>query len=155
VDDRINIMSNDVSGPIDFLLLEFSTEKMTGEAAAALLDLVEQGIIRIYDLLVISKEADGSIVGIDLSDVSADSIGGFAAFAGARSGLLSDDDLADAGDAMEAGTTAALLVYENTWAIPFVAAARKADAQVIASARIPADVVMSVLDELEAADAAN
>jgi hypothetical protein len=145
-------MSEEVIGPIDFLLLEFQSDKMTGEAGAALFDLVEQGIVRIYDLLIIRKEADGSVVGLDLSDVSADSVGGFAAFAGARSGLVGDDDVAEAGSAMEPGTTAALLVYENTWAVPFVAAARKADAQVIASARIPADVVMSALDELEAND---
>lgn len=148
-------MTTDVTGPIDFLLLEFDGDKMTGEAAAALFELVEQGIIRIYDLLVIRKEADGTIVGVDLNDVSAGSIGGFTAFAGARSGLLGDDDVAEAGEVLEPGTAAALLVYENTWAIPFVAAARKADARVIASARIPADVVMRVLDELDAADAAS
>jgi Family of unknown function (DUF6325) len=147
-------MTTDVVGPIDFLLLEFDADKMTGEAAAALFELVEQGVIRIYDLLVLRKEPDGTIVGVDLNDVSAGSIGGFTAFAGARSGLLGDDDLAEAGRAMEPGTAAALLVYENTWAIPFVTAARNADARLIASARIPADVVMSVLDELDAADAA-
>ena len=148
-------MTTEASGPIDFLLLEFDADKMTGEAAAALFELVEQGIIRIYDLLIIRKEADGTIVGVDLNDVSADSIGGFAVFAGARSGLLGDDDLAAAGGVLDPGTAAALLVYENTWAIPFVAAATKADARLIASARIPADIVMSVLDELDAADAAS
>lgn len=148
-------MTAEVNGPVDFLLLEFSSEKMNGEAAAALFELVEQGIIRLYDLLVIRKESDGSVVGVELSDATADAIGEFSVFAGARSGLLGDDDLAEAGNAMEPGTTAALLVYENAWAIPFIAAARKADAQVIASARIPADVVMAALDELDAADAAS
>jgi Family of unknown function (DUF6325) len=145
----------DVHGPIDFLLVEFQAERMTGEAAAALLDLVERGIVRVYDLLVVRKELDGTFSGIDLADISADGLGGFAAFAGARSGLLGDDDLAQAADAMEPGTMAAMIVYENTWAIPFVAAAQRNGAQVIASARIPADVVTEVLDELEAADAAN
>jgi hypothetical protein len=148
-------MTTDVNGPIDFLLLEFSSEKMNGEAAAALFELVEQGIIRLYDLLVIRKESDGSVVAVELNDVTADGIGEFSVFAGARSGLLGDDDLAEAGSAMEPGTTAALLVYENAWAIPFITAARKADAQVIASARIPADAVMAALDELDAADAAS
>jgi hypothetical protein len=148
-------MTSEVNGPIDFLLLEFSSEKMNGEAAAALFELVEQGIIRLYDLLVIRKESDGSVVAVEMSDVTADAIGEFSVFAGARSGLLGDDDLAEAGNAMEPGTTAALLVYENAWAIPFITAARKADAQVIASARIPADAVMAALDELDAADAAS
>lgn len=144
----------DVHGPIDFLLLEFQSDKMKGDAADALLDLVGRGIVRIYDLLVIRKEADGSFSGIDVSDLSADDVGGFVAFAGARSGLLGDDDISAAADAMAPGTAAAMIVYENTWAIPFVAAARDAGAEVVASARIPASVVMEVLDELEAADAA-
>lgn len=140
----------DVHGPIDFLLLEFSADKMDGSAARALLDLVEQGIVRIYDLLVIVKDADGSFSAVDFSSLPADEFGGFVAFAGARSGLLSDEDIAEAGEVMAPGTAAALIVYENSWAIPFVAAARAADAEVVASARIPADVVMEVLDDLDA-----
>jgi Family of unknown function (DUF6325) len=142
----------EVHGPIDFLLLEAHADKMTGEAAAALLDLVEQGIVRIYDLLAIRKEADGTFSGVDLVDLGTDHLGGFAAFAGARSGLLQDDDVKEAADAIEAGTVAVLIVYENSWAIPFITAARKVGAQVVASARIPADVVMEVLDEIEAGD---
>jgi uncharacterized membrane protein len=147
-------MTTEVTGPIDFLLLEFDADKATGEAAAALFELIEQGIIRLYDFSIIRKQADGTVVGVELEDVTADSIGGFSTFVGARSGMLGDDDVAEAGGAMEPGTTAALFVYENSWAVPFITAARKADAQVIASARIPSDVVMSVLDELDAADAA-
>lgn len=146
---------SDVHGPIDFLLLEFDADKMTGEAAAAMMDLVDAGIVHIFDFLVIRKEADGSISGIDVTDLSADSLGGFAVFAGARSGLVGDEDIAEAGDAMEAGTAAALIVYENAWAVPFIAAARKADARVVASARIPADAIMDALDQLDSADAAS
>lgn len=144
----------EVHGPIDFLLIEFDPEKMNGEAATALLDLVERGIVRIWDLLVIVKEADGSFAGIDISDLGVDSFGGFTAFAGARSGLVGDSDIAEAAGVMEPGTAAALIVYENSWSIPFVRAAMNAGAQVVASARIPANVVTEVLDELEAAEAA-
>ena len=144
----------DVHGPIDFLLLEFAADKMTGAAASALLDLVERDVVRIYDLLVIRKEDDGSFSGIDVTDLSADDVGGFVAFAGARSGIVGDEDVSEAAAAIEPGTAAALIVYENRWAVPFVAAARDAGAQVVASARIPANVVMDVLDELDAADAA-
>lgn len=146
---------DDVHGPIDFLLLEFATEKMTGGAATALLDLVERDTIRIYDLLVIRKEPDGSVTTLDIADVPAEASGGFGVFAGARSGLLGDDDIAEAAEVMRPGTAAALLVYENAWAIPFIGAAMAADAQVVASARIPATTVMEVLDELDAADAAD
>jgi hypothetical protein len=147
--------TEEIHGPIDFILLEAAGDKLKGEAAAALLDLVERGIVRIYDLLVVRKDEDGTFSGIDVTDLSTDALGGFVAFAGARSGLLDDDDLAAAADAMTPGSVAALIVYENAWAIPFVAAARRAGVQVVASARIPADVVTAALDELEAAEAAS
>jgi hypothetical protein len=142
----------DVHGPIDFVLIEFPGDRLTGEAADALLDLVDRGIVRIYDLLAIRKDEDGTFSGIDITDLSTDTLGGFAAFSGARSGLLGDDDLAQAADAMKVGTVAALIVYENAWAIPFVAAARDAGGQLVASARIPAQDVMDALDALEAED---
>lgn len=138
-----------VHGPIDFVLIEFPGDRVTGAAADALMGLVERGIIRVYDLLVIRKADDGTFAGIDVSDVSANNVGGFTAFTGARSGLLSDDDLRQAADAMEPGTVAALIVYENSWAVPFVKAARDAGGEVIASARIPAQDVMDALDALE------
>lgn len=140
---------DDLQGPIDFVLIEFAGDRMTGGAADALMDLVDRGIVRIYDLLVIRKDSDGSFSGIEVSDLSADDVGGFTAFAGARSRLLGDDDLRQAADAMEPGTVAALIVYENTWAIPFVAAARDAGGQLIASARIPAQDVVDALDAVE------
>ncbi len=143
----------DVHGPIDFLLLEFPADGMTGDARAALLDLVERGIVRILDLLVVRKNSSGISSGLEVSDLSDTELGGFSVFAGVRSGLLDDDDVEEAAAAMEPGTAAALIVYENTWAIPFVAGARTAGAQVVASARIPADVVIEALDRLEAADA--
>lgn len=142
----------EVHGPIDFLLLEFPGDRVTGQAADALLDLVERGIVRVYDLMVISKDEDGGFTGIDVTDLSADSLGGFTVFSGARSGLLGDDDLTQAADAMKPGTIAALIVYENLWAVPFVAAASDAGGQVVASARIPAQDVMDALDALDSAD---
>ncbi|HXW33814.1 MAG TPA: DUF6325 family protein [Acidimicrobiales bacterium] len=140
---------SDVHGPIDFLLLEFQGKNLKGEVADALMDLVDRGIVRVFDALVVVKEADGSFSGVNLTDLSADDVGSFQVFAGARSGLLGDDDIAEAASAMEPGTVAALIVYENTWAIPFVAAARRAGAEVIASARIPAQDVMDALEALE------
>lgn len=143
---------NDVHGPIDFMLIEFPADGGTGAAADAVMDLVDRGIIRIYDLLVIRKFDDGSFSGVDVGDLTVDHIGGFAVFSGARSGLLGDDDLRQAADAMKPGTIAALIVYENAWAIGFVAAARDAGGEVIASARIPAQDVMDALDAIEARD---
>ena len=138
----------DVSGPIDFVLLEFPRDRLTGEAGKALADLVERGVIRLYDLVVIGKESDGSVEVLEITDPTS-AAGGFAYFEGARSGLLGDDDVREAADAMQPGTVAALIVYENTWAVPFVAAARNSGGELIASARIPAADVMAAIDTLE------
>jgi len=143
----VSITATDVHGPIDFVLIEFPQDRLTGEAGQALMDLVERGVIRLYDLMVISKSHDGSVEALELSDPAG--VDGFAYFAGARSGLLGDEDLRVAAAAMEPGTVAALIVYENSWAIPFVAAARNSGGELIASARIPAGDVMDALEALE------
>jgi hypothetical protein len=136
-----------VHGPIDFVLIEFPGDQLTGEAAPALMDLVERGVIRLYDLTVISKGEDGSVQVLELQDPTG--AGGFSYFAGAASGLIGDDDVREAANAMEAGTVAALIVYENSWAVPFVTAAMNSGGQLIASARIPATEVMAALDSLD------
>jgi len=139
----------EVHGPIDFVLIEFQADKMHGKAAEALLDLVDRGIVRVYDVVIVRKDADGTFSGIVFDETMADAFGAFVEFSGARSGLLGDDDIAAAAEAMDPNTVAALIVYENTWAIPFVAAAREAGGELIASARIPAADVMAALDALE------
>lgn len=143
----MSIAASGVHGPVDFVLIEFPQDRLTGEASQALGDLVESGVIRLWDLMVISKNADGSVEALELTDPSG--VGGFSYFAGARSGLLGNEDLQEAAGAMEPGTVAALIVYENSWAIPFVAAARNSGGELIASARIPAPVVMEALESLE------
>ena len=140
--------AKDVAGPIDFVLLEFPSDRLTGAAGQALMDLVQRGIIRLYDLMVISKDQDGAVEVLELTDPGS-AAGGFAYFAGARSGLLGDDDVSEAASAMQPNTVAALIVYENSWAIPFVAAARDSGGELIASQRIPASDVMAALEALE------
>jgi len=144
----VTTTASDVFGPIDFVLLEFPRDRLTGEAGRALMDLVERGTIRLYDLMVISKDQDGGIEVLELTDPTSEA-GGFSYFAGARSGLLGDDDMREAAAAMQPNTVAALIVYENSWAIPFVAAARNSGGELIASARIPAADVMDALETLE------
>jgi hypothetical protein len=141
----------DAHGPIDFVLIEFSADELTGEVAPALLDLVDQGVVRLLDLLVISKAEDGTYGTVELSDPTGPGAS-FRYFAGARSGLLGDDDMAQAADAMRPGTVAALIVYENSWAVPFVGAVMDSGGELIASARIPAPAVMAALDALDSED---
>lgn len=133
-------------GPVDYVLLEFPGDVPLGEAAAALLELVDSGIVSIWDLVAIRKEADGSFSGIELDAVHES----FAVFEGARSGLLGDEDVAEAAGALDAGTVAVLIVWENTWAERFVTAAFGAGGQVVASGRIPAAEVIEALEVLEA-----
>ena len=139
----------DVHGPVDFVLIEFTGDRLTGRAAGELLDLVDRGIVRVYDVLVVGKNEDGTVYGVDLAEADADRIGGFADLTWARSGLLADDDMRQAADALRPGTLAVLIVYENTWAIPFVAAARESGGELIAGARVPAQDVMDALTALE------
>jgi uncharacterized membrane protein len=145
-----HLTADDVVGPIDFLLMEFPQDQLTGEASQALADLVEAGIIRVFDLMILSKNEDGSVEAMELTDPGTGA-GGFSYFAGASSGLLGDEDMQQAAEAMSPGTVAALIVYENRWAEPFVAAARNSGGEVIASARIPAADIMEALEALEAA----
>lgn len=135
-------------GPIDFVLLEFPDQEPSGDAARELAALVDSGTIRLYDIAAIRKAADGSFSALEISTLSSDE--SFGRFAGARSGLLSADDLAAAADALKPGTLAVLLVFENAWAVPFVAAAERAGGELVASSRISAQEVMNALDALEA-----
>jgi Family of unknown function (DUF6325) len=142
----------DVHGPIDFLLIEFHGDRLTGKAAEALLDLVDKEIITLYDVLVVGRADDGSIYALDLAE-GMDEVGGFGELAWVRSGLLTDEDMQEAAAAMQPGTLAVLIVYENTWAVPFVAAAMESGGQLIAGARIPAPAVIDALDALDAMEA--
>lgn len=144
--------TTEVHGPVDFVLIEFPADQLTGEAGPALVDLVERGLIRIFDLTVISKAEDGAVEAMELTDPLAGGGGGFQYFAGAQSGLIGDDDIREAAQAMTPGTVAALIIYENTWAAPFVGAVRNSGGELIASARIPAPDVMAALDALDSQD---
>ena len=140
-------------GPIDYLALEFPQARITGEGMAALLDLVDRGIIRILDLRFAIRGEDGSITAVALADLDHDGKLDLAVFQGVESGLLDDDDLAEAANLVAPATAVGLLVYENTWAGPFVTAMRNAGAEVMASGRIPVDDVIAALDTLESAKA--
>lgn len=139
-------------GPIDYLALEFPGARLEGEGLAALLDLTERGIIRILDLVVAKVAEDGSFTVVALADLDGDGALDLAVFEGARSGLLDDEDVAQSAALVQPGSAVGVLLYENTWAGPFVTAMRNAGAEVIASGRIPADDVVAALEALESAE---
>ena len=139
-------------GPIDYLAIEFPQAKLKGEGLAALVDLVDRNIIRILDLRFVKREQDGTFSAMAISDFDGDGVLDLAVFEGVESGLLDDDDLRQAASVIEPGSAAGLLVYENTWAGPFVSAMRRAGGDVVASGRIPASDVVAMLDSLESAE---
>lgn len=150
-DELAGIESLEETGPIDYLVIEFPRTNFTGEAFPLLLDLVDNGTIRILDLVFVAKDADGDVAAIELDQLDG---GGFdlTVFAGVHSGLIGDDDVAEAGNALLPSTAAAVLVYENVWAAPFAAALRRAGGQLVASGRIPIQAILASLEEIESAE---
>ncbi|MFC9833055.1 DUF6325 family protein [Rhodococcus sp. NPDC127530] len=147
----MNEIDPEDSGPIDYLVVEFPADRRPdGSALTILRDLVEQGTVRVLDLVFLRKEADGSVVAIDIVDVGLEGGIDSSLFAEASTGLLDLADIADAGSVLEPGSSAALLVYENSWAAPFATALRRSGAQLVASGRIPVQGILASLDALEA-----
>src|SRR5215203_2780992 len=137
-------------GPIDYLVIEWPGRQPTGEAMPHLVDLVDRGLIRLLDLAFLAKAEDGSVTRVEIADLGEEAQE-FAVFVGVDSGLLSDEDTDEAAAALEPGTSAALLVYENCWAAPFATAVRRGGGQLVASGRIPIQAVISALEAVEAA----
>jgi Family of unknown function (DUF6325) len=138
-------------GPVDYLVVEWPPGKEpTGEGLELLVDLSERGIIRVIDLAFVMKEEDGRVRGLAITDLDQDGTLDLVQFEGASSGVLGQEDFDEAGAALEPGTSAAILVYENRWAAPFATALRRSGAQLVASGRIPVNALLEKLDELEA-----
>ncbi len=133
-------------GPISYLILEFPRNQMTGEGFPVLLDLVDRGVIRILDFMFVRRDPDGSIEAVELRDIDSDGQFDLAIFEGVSSGLLDDSDLDDAKSAIEPGSSAGILIFENRWAAPLTAALRRGQAQLIAAGYIPHDDIVAALD---------
>ena len=140
----------DEMGPVDYIVVEFPGSKVAGQGFRLLVDLTDRGIIRVLDLIFVTKGADGSISVVAVEDLDGDGELDLTVFDGASSGLLGPEDVAAAGEVLASGSTAALLVYENAWAAPLAMALRHSGAQLVASGRIP---IQAILAELDASDA--
>lgn len=142
----------DEMGPIDYLIVEWPDGQPTGEAVPHLIDLVDRGLIRVIDIAFIAKGEDGSVAALDVSNLPGES-DELKELLGAQSNLLSEEDFEEAGAALEPGTAAAILVYENRWAAPFAVALRSSGAQLVASGRIQVQALVAALDATEEAGA--
>jgi hypothetical protein len=144
--------AQDELGPIDVVVIAYPAgAPMTGEAAPLLVDLVDRGIIRVLDAMFVMKNEDGTFSGFDATDLSDKGVGDFTVFEGASSGLLGEDDVAKTADEIEPGSAAVMIVYENRWAAPFVAAVRRNGGVPVAFERISAQDLLDALDAAEAA----
>ena len=139
-------------GPVDIVVIAYPAgSPMTGDAVPILLDLVDRGIIRVLDAMFVVKEEDGTYSGFEATGLDDKGLGDFAAFEGASSGLLGDEDVATAGDGIEPGSAAAILVYENRWAAPFAAAVRRNGGTLVDFQRVPVEDLIASLEAAEAA----
>ena len=148
--------SLDELGPVDYLIIEFPAgqQNFTGEGADELLRLHDAGIIRIMDILILAKDADGSVDAMEISDL--DELGALSRLEAELAETLAADDVVNLAVAMDPGSVAGVLVYENVWAGPFASAMRRAGGQLIANGRIPIQALIAAVeaDEAEAALAA-
>jgi hypothetical protein len=142
----------DELGPVDIVVIGYPVgAPMTGEAIPILLDLVDRKIIRVLDALFVVKNEDGTFSGFEASGLESKGVGDLAVFEGASSGLLGDEDAATAADALEPGTAAVMIVYENRWAAPFAAAVRRNGGRLVDFQRIPTQELIASLEAAEAA----
>nr|GLK38399.1 hypothetical protein GCM10017611_52660 [Rhodococcus wratislaviensis] len=141
-------MTEDIDelGPVDWIVVEFPGSKFNGEIAPALGDLVERGIVRVLDLLLLKKDMDGSLEAYELSDLDDSEIGELRSYETELAMLLSEDDVDAVAAAIDPGSTAAVLVWENTWAAPFASATRRAGGQLVASGRIPVQALLAAFE---------
>lgn len=133
-------------GPVDWVVIEFPGSRFNGEIAPALTDLVDRDIVRVLDLLILKKDEDGSLEVFELSDLDEDEIGDLIVHEAELAMLLSKDDVDAIAAAIEPGSAAAVLVWENKWAAPFGSACRRAGGQLVASGRIPTQALLAAVE---------
>ena len=133
-------------GPVDWIVVEFPGSRFNGEMAPALRDLVERDLVRVLDLLVLKKDADGTLEAFELSDLDPAEIGELRTYEAELATLLSEEDVTAIAEAIEPGNSAAVLVWENSWAAPFASAVRRSGGQLVASGRIPIQALLAAIE---------
>ena len=141
-----DINSVDELGPVDWIVVEFPGSRFNGEIAPALRDLVDRNVVRVLDLLVLKKDSDGTLEAFELSDLDTSEIGELRGYESQLAMLLSEDDVTAVAAAIEPGSSAAVLVWENTWAAPFASAVRHSGGQLVASGRIPIQALLAAVE---------
>jgi hypothetical protein len=147
-------MSNDELelGPVDVVVIGYPPDApRTGEAIPLFVDLVDRGIVRVLDVLMVQKDGEGNISGLEIADLDGDGVDDLLVFTGARTGMLGEEDASTAGEALQPGEAALMICFENAWAAPFATAVRRNGGQVLAFERVAAQDVLDTLDALDGA----
>lgn len=142
-------MADLVGAPIEIAVVEFPGSRFNGEIVPALAELVDSGVVTILDLLFVTREADGSVTAIELSDLDEEAASAFDSLDGEVNGLLSEDDIAAIGDVLSLGSSALLVVWENTWAGRLVDAIAGAGGRLVAHDRLDLETVREMLAEID------
>jgi hypothetical protein len=137
----------DPLGPVDWVVVEFPGNRFNGEIAPAVADLVDRGVVRVLDLVMVRKDDDGSVEAYEIADLNDSEIGQLRMYEAQLAMLLSENDVAAIAEAVEPGSSAAVLVWENCWATPFGSAVRHAGGQLVASGQIPTQALLAALEE--------
>ena len=140
----------DELGPVDWIVVEFPGSRFKGEIMPELQSLVERNIVRVLDLLIMRKDEEGALEAFELSELDDSELGAMRSYETELAMLLSEEDVIAVAAAVEPGSTAAVLVFENTWAAPFGSAVRRAGGQLVASGRIPVQALLAVIEEDDA-----
>jgi len=135
-------------GPVEYIAIAFPGNKFSGEIIPALKELQDSGTIRILDLVIITKDADGSVAAVEMSEASPEEAAALAVLGIEGRNLLGEEDFEDIGSALDPNSTAALMIWENVWAERFATSLRNADGILIANGRIPASIVEEVMDAI-------
>jgi len=139
--------SLDVLGPVDYLVVEFPAEEanFSGEMADELESLVDRGLVRVLDLIIVRKDADGAVEAVELHDTDDSELGQLRAIETDLAMLLAESDIEKIGTTLESDSLAAVLVYENSWAAPFASAVRRSGGQLVANGRIPTQALLATV----------
>ena len=143
-------VSIDQLGPVDYLVVEFpaNASNFTGEMLNELTALVDGGTIRVIDMLILTKDADGEIDVVELEDL--DELGELQSIEAGLAEMLAEEDVVNLAASMDPGSTAGVLIWENLWAAPFASAARRSGGQLIANGRIPIQGIIAAIEADEA-----
>ena len=145
----------DELGPVDWIVVEFPGSRFNGQIVPALVDLVQRDLVRVLDLLVLKKDDDGTLEAFELSDLDDREVGELRSYESELAMLLSEEDVTSLAAAIEPGSSAGVVVWENTWAAPFASAVRRSGGQLVASGRIPTQALLAAIEAEQQQQAAD